>query len=329
MVRLLARVRNWWASRPRPDASQPFRVACVCGHIVAGLRRQRFQVIPCPSCGNEVFILGYSPIPSSAARKTTVAGRDPVRLRPWWLAPAIAGVVTLALVVAAFLVLFSWLNTRAVQQRASEEDRTSAEHEESRALAAARQALAEEKYQIAVREFERARVLRVEHPLALGPAENADLDRLQRQTALLADLLSESLGEILQRAAGMREDEWKAQFLARYQNRAVIFDDRVQRDPAGVPHLTTYEVRAPGEPAVISLEQLTVLKGLPLDSPQRMLFGARLRSVAREGAGLWVIRFTPDSGVLLTDEIAAQHCFPQPLDQELKSVLKRQTEWSR
>jgi hypothetical protein len=196
-------------------------------------------------------------------------------------------------------------------------------------LADGRKALAEEKYQIAVREFARARKLRDEHPQAMGPAESADLDRLHRETALLADLLSESLGEILQRAAGMREDEWKVQFLARYQNRAVIFDDRVQRDPAGVPHLTTYEVRAPGEPAVINLEQLSALNGLPLDRPQRLLFGARLRSVAREGAGAWVIRFAADSGVLITDETAAQNCYPQPLDDELKSVLKHQAEWSR
>jgi hypothetical protein len=319
VVRLLAQVRRWWAARPRPDPSQPFRVACVCGHIVAGLRRQRYQVVPCPSCGNKVFILGYSPIPSSRSRPTPSA---PVR--HWWLAPTVAGVVTLALVVAVFLVLFSWLNPSAAPQRANTE-REALPH----ALAAGRRALVEEKYQIAVREFDRARKLRDEHPEALSPAESADLDRLYRESALLADLLSESLGEILQRAAGMREDEWKAQFLARYQNRAVIFDDRVQRDPAGVPHLTTYEVRAPGEPAVVSLEQLTVLKGLPLDRPQRLLFGARLRSVAREGAGLWVIRFAPESGVLLTDEIAAQNCFPQPLDEELKSVLKRQAEWSR
>jgi hypothetical protein len=228
------------------------------------------------------------------------------------------------IVVAVFLVLVSHLSNSAVSQRGSTEREALPQ-----ALAAGRKALAEEKYQIAVREFDRARKLRDEHPQALSAAESAELDRLHRETALLADLLSESLGEILQRAAGMREDEWKAQFLARYQNRAVIFDDRVQRDPARVPHLTTYEVRAPGEPAVISLEELSVLNGLPLDRPQRLLFGARLRSVAREGAGLWVIRFVADSGVLITDESAAQNCYPQPLDDELKSVLKRQGEWSR
>ncbi len=277
MVRLLARMRSWWASRPHAVSSQPFRVACVCGQIVAGLRRRRYQVLRCPSCGNKVFILGNSPIPSSS-RQTTPAQGDPVRIRHWWLAPAIAGVVTLALVAVVFFVLFSWLNTPPGPQRADTE-----REELRRALAAGRQALAEEKYQMAVREFDRARKLRAEHPQALSPEESADLDRLHGESALLADLLSESLGEILQRAAGMREDEWKAQFLTRYQNRAVIFDDRVQRDPAGVPHLTTYEVRAPGEPAVISLEQLTVLKGLPLDRPQRLLFGERLGSVARRG----------------------------------------------
>src|SRR5262249_759475 len=108
--------------------------------------------------------------------------------------------------------------------------------------------------------------------------------------------------------------------------RAVIFDDRVRRDPAGAYRLTTYEVRAPGEPARVELSELTLLKGLPLAEPQRLLFGARLSEIGRGDGGTWVIRFDRDSGVLRTDEVAASACCP--LDADLRPLLKRQSEWA-
>ena len=71
------------------------------------------------------------------------------------------------------------------------------------------------------------------------------MTRVERQAALVADLLSESLGEILQRAAGAREEERQEQFHRRYRDKAVIFDDVVTRNGAGRFGLATYEVRAP------------------------------------------------------------------------------------
>lgn len=56
--------------------------------------------------------------------------------------------------------------------------------------------------------------------------------------------------------------------------------------------------------------------------------GARLDSIARDEAGVWVIRFKPDSGVLLTDAEVAATASPLPLDDELQAVLRRQAEWA-
>jgi hypothetical protein len=193
---------------------------------------------------------------------------------------------------------------------------------------AGQRALAEGDYRLAVARFDAADDLHARHPGSLSAAAARRLAQLARQAALLADLSSESLQEILLRAAGLRNaEEWQAQFAERYRGRAVVFDDHVQRTSDGRCRLLTYEVRAGGEPARVELTGLKVLGALPLDRPQRLLFGARLADIAREPPGTWVVRFLPDSGVLLTDPGAAASCGPVPLDGELRAVLARQAEW--
>ena len=41
---------------------------------------------------------------------------------------------------------------------------------------------------------------------------------------------------------------------------------------------------------------------------------------------MWVIRFEPNSAVLLTDEGATAACYPGPMDAELQALLRRQEE---
>ena len=105
----------------------------------------------------------------------------------------------------------------------------------------------------------------------------------------------------------------------------MVFDADVSRDGAG-PFRLDFHVRAGGERARVDVNDLTLLTLLPRDRPPRLLFGARLASLAREQGGVWVIRFDPDSGVLLTDETAAGACCP--LDAELRALLARQAEWA-
>jgi hypothetical protein len=88
-------------------------------------------------------------------------------------------------------------------------------------------------------------------------------------------------------------------------------------------------VRAGEVEARVALEDLTLLRQLPLDPPRRWLFGVRLANCQREEGGVWVFRFEPESAVLLTDEAAAAACCPGPVDDELHEVLRRQDEWLR
>jgi hypothetical protein len=71
------------------------------------------------------------------------------------------------------------------------------------------------------------------------------------------------------------------------------------------------------------------LQLVPLDPPPRLIFGGRLAGLAREAGGGWVVRFEPDSGVLLTDAAALAACSPVPPDADALQTLRRQEEWLR
>ena len=122
-------------------------------------------------------------------------------------------------------------------------------------------------------------------------------------------------------------EEWAAEFAA-FRGRTFLFDDVVRRDNEGRPVLGSYVVEVKGEVVRLALEDLDVLRDLPLDEGPRMLFGARLAQCDREEGGSWVIHFAPDSGVLLTDLEAAEAASPgRPLDPGLKETLQRQQQW--
>jgi hypothetical protein len=193
-------------------------------------------------------------------------------------------------------------------------------------MRAGQEALARGNFRRAAEELDAARGLLEQHPGWTPAAQARRVTQLQRQAALLADLLSESLGEILQRAAGLQEEEWQAQFERRYQGRAVVFDAEVARDAAGRFQLD-YHIRAGLEPARIDVGDLKLLAALPRERSPRLLFGARLAAMNREAGGTWVVRFQPDSAVLLTDLEAVTACCPPPIDDGLKDLVKRQNEW--
>jgi hypothetical protein len=184
-------------------------------------------------------------------------------------------------------------------------------------------AMAEGNFFLAARELSDARPRSGE----LSPAEQRELVQLWRQADILSCLHGRSLQEVLHEALPLRRrDEWEARFRAHHLGKAVVFDDVVGRDAAGRPVLAVYRVRAGGEEARVALEDLRVLDRLPLDPPQRLLFGGRLAGLAREDGGGWAFRFEPDSGVLLTDAGAVTACVGPP-DDDLLEVLRRQQQW--
>jgi hypothetical protein len=151
--------------------------------------------------------------------------------------------------------------------------------------------------------------------------------QLQSEATLLADLVSDSLEDILRHAAGVSDAEWQADFGHRFQGKAVVFDVKVWRLPDGkVSH--SYTLWVGKEPARLELGELTFFQSLPLEEAQRLVFGARLASARLEPPGpTWVVRLQPESGVLLTQPGAAELCCPPLGDREGRQVLARQAAW--
>jgi hypothetical protein len=306
----------------------PYEVACACGRVLRGRRQARHQELPCEACGQPVFILAYSALAEGgtanggSARTGAPPAPDRGVRRSPWLWPLLAALATLAVVVSAFGIGI-WLYSR--QPPARGHDAVSAPDFEAR-LKAGRNALAAGRFRSAADELQQAEAVLESLPERRRGAEGRDAAQLRRQAALLADLLSESLGEVLQLAAGSHEEEWQAKFAQDYRGRAVVFDADVTRDGAGQCRLD-YHVRAGPEPARIEVGDLKLLRALPAMRPPRLLFGARLAGVSREAGGVWVVRFQPDSGVLLTDLGAVTVSCPPPIDEDLLDLVRRQKGW--
>jgi hypothetical protein len=315
-------MRHWITVPGATRAPVPFALVCPCGQKVIGQRQAQHQVVRCAGCGRNLFVLPYSSLPPVAPDGPEAPLPPPARLtlptRRSWLLPVAAAGLTLVVVVAGFVVVLSRLGTGPAHQA----------EDPGPALAAGRKALAEGNFHTAAENLKTACDIRDRQPAALPPEKSRDLNRLYRQAALLDDLVSESLGEIILKAAGQPKDEWEADFAHRYENKAVVFEAWVRRDPASGKYHLEYPIFAGNDQVRVEVGDLKLLRRLPpFNDPQLLLFGARLASIRREGPGSWVIRFRPDSGVFLTDPGAAAGCCTRPVDEVLRAVLERQLKW--
>jgi hypothetical protein len=295
------------------ETSVSYEISCVCGQPLRGQRQSTRQVISCPSCGRKHFILPTSPWPASSA---AAPARRPARgnLNRLLLVIILGGVVAMALI---FLLIRPYLR------------RTGAPAASRTLLAEGEQRLRQGNVFLALKELNAALEQRNRSPRAFSREEHHRLEQLWQQTDLLARLLDQPLEEIVRQARQHRNDEeWRAKF-EQYRGRTVVFDDVLRLDAQGRPVLGFYVVRSGAIEVRVALEDLILLRQLPLEPPRRWLFGARLASCRREEGGVWVIRFEPDSAVLLSDEIAAAVCCPLPLDEELLAVLKQQSDLLR
>jgi hypothetical protein len=310
----------------------PFEVECPCGQRIQGLRQRRHQRLECPACHAPVFILPRSPLPPviGPGESAAPAPRVPhARASAGaWLAPLLAAGSTLLVVVAAFVVLLPYLRRHPPPPPGDgpPDPRTLAARTE-----AGKQALAAGNFQRARQELDAAAQAADQFPNLLTPAERRALDQLRRQAALLADLFTEPLEQVLQHAAGLPAEEWRAVFDRRYHGKAVVFDAQVRKDPAsGRLELLGYRLLVgPAEnreEAVLELNDVKRLGQLPLDQPRRLLFGVRLASAGREPGGRLGVRFQPESGVLLTDPGAVAAC-GLTADADLPALLRQQLEW--
>lgn len=162
----------------------------------------------------------------------------------------------------------------------------------------------------------------------LSPTEQRTWKQVERQAALLADLLTEPLEDIVNHAAAVRNpDEWSADFAKRYRGKALLFDTEVRRQPGGAWEML-YPLARGREKAHIHVDDLKLLQKVPQPGPERVLLGVRLAGLRLEAPGpVWVVRFEPDSGVFLTDAGAAMRACPALGDAETTKLTLRMALW--
>jgi hypothetical protein len=306
-------------NRPEAESVASYEAACSCGRPLRGQRQPTAQIIACPACGRKRFILPQSPwlAPAAAAKTGQAAYAYLIRL-----------LIVIVLGGAAAMALIFFLARPYLRRPAATDAATEPVHPYA-LLVDGESQLRDGNVFRALKQLSLALDRHRLHPEALSRQEFHRLDQLWRQTDLLAHLLDQPLEEIVLKAKQHRSDkEWDEKF-QNYRGRTIVFDDVLRLEAPDRPVLASYVVSAGDIEARVALEDLTLLRQLPLDPPRRWLFGARLASCRLEQGGVWVFRFDPDSAVLLSDRIAAALCCPPPLDEKLLEVLERQSEWLR
>src|SRR5262245_49899664 len=263
-MRRLFHVLSWKWGRSQSGVF-PYRIVCGCGQALQGLRSGRHQVVRCPGCGESHFVLPRSPLPL-----VEPAEGSPLPAGASWRAPLIAAGLTFLLVaggLVAFFLHLSSLNDAGLKDRS-----TPGTIEET--MAEGRRLLGEGSFQTALQS------LRTSYNRGQREPE---LVQLLREAELLAGLSQFSLQEIIQKGQLVRSDkEWKELFGKEYSGRTILFDDLVNQEPDGRHRLVNYQVFVEEEKAEVRLN-LNLLKHLPLNPPRRLLFGAKLANVERQG----------------------------------------------
>src|SRR5262249_19045547 len=87
-----------------PEAS--YQVTCRCGQNLNGTRQVGFQVVRCPCCGRDRFVLPRSPFLPVAGKgaASPQPSPGPSPSRKLWLFPALATAITAALLLAVYLI---------------------------------------------------------------------------------------------------------------------------------------------------------------------------------------------------------------------------------
>lgn len=313
------------ASPPGPPREPPpFAVPCPCGATLRGHRLAVAQVLPCPGCGRDVFVLPRCPYPPPGPAHPPTSPTPPPRppgRAVTWLLTGVAALLLTAVAAGTVTLLATW--PAAPSRPASP--------------AAAQLAPAAESWQA---HLSRARGhVRLGHfRLALGELDaalagvgaggcdtpgHAALAHRRAEAALFADLLAEPLEDLVAHAAALPGGEWRAESELRYRGRSVVLDTTLA--PAGEDDWQVgYAAHVGDEAVTLSLRGVDALRPLPRDGPRRVVLGLRLDGVARARPGQWVVRFAPDGGVLCADPEALAACCPALGDAATAEVLRSQ-----
>ena len=315
MRALATKLKDWWHRRGlQPAPAVPFAVDCVCGKKLTGVRLATEQIIRCPACAAERFIFPRSPLPAPHGENATASSPRPTYAL--WLVPAAAVALTIAGLVVAYRIFLAGTGNPETAQARRLPERLEQVRKYLRAGSFRRAAL-------------EAKAIAASGLAELPRADQKAAGQLLREAQLFGDLVDIGLEDLVERAAAATdEQEWQLDFVHRYDRKNVLLDVIVRQD--GGSYRVTYPLRAGMDEARLEVSELKVMTGLDLERPRRLLFGASLASIRAEPPGpVWVVRFHPDSGVLITDAAAAERCCPAWSDVDTRSLLETQRNWAR
>ncbi|MCI0741478.1 MAG: hypothetical protein L0Y72_20790 [Gemmataceae bacterium] len=289
------------------------------------MRTASHQAVPCPKCGRALFILPTSPWTELARHAEPTPSSSAWRRRDWLLPVAASALAALALfAVYHFLFAPYWFAARETGDA-----HPSAETQLRTQLQRAQQLLGEGQFRLALKTLHGASPTngRAEAPTELTDDERRQWSQVERQAAVLADLLHESLEDILRHAAGTRDSEWQLEFAQRYEGKSLVLDAEFRKHPTQ-GWQTSFPLQLGKDNAHLLVDNLEVLQRLPAAEPLRLVLGMRLASVRLEAPGpVWTVRVQAGSGVLLTHFDAAVRVCPALADAEGRALLDKQQKW--
>jgi DNA-directed RNA polymerase subunit RPC12/RpoP len=306
--------------RTNDTSSIPFDINCVCGASIRGLRQAQAQAVACPSCGAKRFVLPRSPLPEVVMSLDT--SRAATNRKAFRVIVVVAALT--AAVAGAVGIWLAWVSGNP----GTEVRPLSDEEQYQQHLMAGRTALAEGSWHKAARELDAALQVDARVQGRLAKDDKREIRQQQRQAAIVADLLTESLSEVGRHSLGLPNEEWQQVFRERYAGRSFIIDDVIHRDAAQKKLHYRFKYVLQNAEMKLDLARVKILDTqVLLNQPQRILVGLRLASIRREPSG-WVVELDPEGGVWLTDE-AVLGGLSIPINAELREVLKRQRTWLR
>jgi hypothetical protein len=244
----------------------------------------------------------------------------------WLLVPPARWFSPVRLVIMAILLVVSgtiWLALYQNQQARLTSDIVSLREEWTRDMEQADFAAARTKLEQAAAAIRR---------YGSQSRDSREIQQLANEVAQFADLLDRPLDEVVRERRSMSATEADLYIRETLKHPALLLDVFVSPTAGTGSGSTGYRIDAlivtGPEPVRIDVSNLKLITALAPTTPTRLVFAARIEAIELlPNTGEWVIRFAPDSGLLVT----SARCLEKlgwPLDEPTRSLLETQSKWT-
>ncbi|VTS06252.1 hypothetical protein [Tuwongella immobilis] len=306
-----------------PRTGMRYQWRCPCGEPISGYRSLTFQTVRCRQCQRIHPVFPVNPL---AAPTTPPPPAAPAQ-RPRPAKPlthkrmAYLGLAGFLLAVSIGLLVMPLVWKSGAPRSAQANSDTNSPRSIADVWKSAEAALSEGNFEESVELFRMIEQESKRTTPDLDANQRRQLERRLAQVLLLADLTWLSLPEILRPLPEMSDRHWQLHFTKYHSGKALLIDSDLFRDGAGQIQVDL-DLRTAAGPIRVMWEQVRLLQELPLEKPQRWLFGVRLDRAVMDRNRTWTIHLQPESGVLVTDSDLLRF-LPLPPDAELKHVQDR------